>query len=159
MNDLDYKDKYQRLEDEYICLTVKRDIAELESELANHPKVDMRWLDYARDQKFVFSSLRLPTAENSDFYDSFNGDIYHLVELLTIHKDFMICPTCFTRWTLDVSISGEYGVYDQCGNVVIDPTDENNHYVNYYKLPKHIETVMDLQKVIDVIEIHTHRPK
>ena len=159
MNINDYNDKYGRLDSEYIRLTVERDIAELSSELSNHPKVNKDWLDYARDQKFVFSGLRLPTGEDTDFYESFNGDIYRLVELLTIYKDFIICPTCGTRWTLDISISGEYGVYDQCGNVILDPKDESSSDMKYYKLPKRIETVMDLQKIIDFIEINTHKVK
>lgn len=157
MNFDEYREKYQKMESEYLWLKIKQDIKNGESDLSKHPNVNKDWLDYARDQKFIFSGLRLPSNSNFDFYGCFGGDVQHLVSLLTIYKDFIICPTCGTRWTLDISLNGSYGVYDQCGSIIIDTSNEHNSYMEYYKLPKRIETVMDLQKVIDVIEMNMHK--
>lgn len=68
-----------------------------------------------------------------------------------------MCSTCHTRWTLDISLNGSYMIYDEYGQVVIDTLNEHNMYMEYYKLPKCIETVMDLQKVLDVIEMNMHK--
>ena len=157
MNFDEYREKYQRMESEYLGLKIKQDIENRESDVSKHPKVNKDWINYARDQKFNFSGLRLPSNSNFDFYGCFGGDVQHLVSLLTIYKDFTICPTCGTRWTLDISLNGSYGVYDQCGSIIIDTLNEHNKYMEYYKLPKRIETVMDLQKVIDVIEMKMHK--
>lgn len=157
MNFDEYREKYQKMESEYLGLKIKQDIENRESDVFKHPKVDKDWLNYARDQKFNFSGLRLPQSSDSSFYEYLNGDIQHLISLLTIYKDFTICPTCGTRWTLDISLNGSYGVYDECGQIVIDTSNEHNKYMEYYKLPKRIETVMDLQKVIDVVEMNMHK--
>lgn len=156
MNFDEYREKYQRMESEYLDLKIKQDIENRESDASKHPKVNKDWLNYARDQKFNFSGLRLPPNSDFDFYGCLVSDVQYLVSLLTIYKDFTICPTCGTRWTLDISLNGSYGVYDQCGQIVIDTSNEHNSYMEYYKLPKRIETVMDLQKVIDVIEMNIH---
>ena len=156
MNFDEYREKYQRMESEYLGLKIKQDIENRESDASKHPKANKDWLNYARDQKFNFSGLRLPQSSDSSFYEYLNGDVQHLVSLLTVQKEFIMCPTCGTRWTLDISLNGSYMAYDECGQVVIDTLNEHNKYMEYYKLPKYIETVMDLQKVLDVIEMNMH---
>ncbi len=157
MNFDEYREKYQRMESEYLGLKIKQNIENDESDVSKHPKVNKDWLNYARDQKFNFSGLRLQPDSDFDFYGCLGSDVQYLVSLLTIYKDFTICPTCGTRWTLDICINGNYGVYDQCGNIIVDTSNEHNSYMEYYKLPKRIETVMDLQKVLDVIEMNMHK--
>jgi hypothetical protein len=157
MNFDEYREKYRRMESEYPGIKIGQDIENYESDLSKHPNVNKDWLNYARDQKFNFSGLRLPPDSDSSFYEYLNGDIQNLISVLTIQKEFTMCPTCFTRWILDISLNGNYNVYDECGQVVIDTLNEHNKYMEYYELPKCIETVMDLQKVLDVIEMNMHK--
>lgn len=157
MNFDEYREKYQKMESEYLDLKIKQDIENRESDLSKHPNVNKDWINFARDQKFNFSGLELPNSSDSSFYKYLNGDVQHLISLLTVQKEFIMCPTCLTRWILDISINGSYMIYDGCGQVVIDTLNEHNMYMEYYNLPKYIETVMDLQKVIDVIEMNMHK--
>ena len=158
MDYIEYVLKYEKLEQENKELKAK-ELAfhnPYTKELTEHPISDKNWIDYARNCEFSFKCLRLPRkdVENQiDWYNSLHNDFEIYEKLLTVDKEFTICPTCGTRWTLQIQLNGDYAVFDQYGTVVIDTNNEDNKYMFYYKLPKYISTVSDLQKILDVIEM------
>lgn len=161
---MDYSEyvlKYEKLEQENRELQAK----ELEfhnpytKELREHPVSNKHWINYARDCGFSFSCLQLPRkdVENQvEWYNSLHSDFESYEKLLTVDKEFTICPTCGTRWTLTIRLNGDYAVHNEYGDKVIDTENDDNYYMFYFKLPKYISTVMDLMKVLDVIEMHKH---
>lgn len=161
MDYIEYVLKYEKLEQQNKELKAK-ELAfnnPYTKELREHPASDKHWINYARDCGFSFSCLQLPRkdVENQiEWYNSLHNDFESYEKLLTVDKEFTICPTCGTTWTLQIQLNGDYAVFDECGTVVIDTNNENNKYMLYYKLPKYISTVSDLQKILDVIEMCTH---
>ena len=155
----EYKEKYDRLQSEYTKLDVDEQLSKIhENPLDQHPVGNKNWIDYARDQQFTFRGLQLPrnTKETKDFYKWIHEDFEKYLLFMTIHKDFIICPTCGTRWTLDIQLDGSYIVCNAYGDTVIDTDNKDNYYMLYFKLPKYISTVKDLQQILDVIEMQRH---
>ena len=154
---MDYSEyvlKYEKLEQENKELKAKGS-----KELREHPVSNESWINYARDCGFSFLCLQLPRKDRIDqsgWYESVHSDFDYYEDLMTIDKEFTICPTCGTKWTLQIRLNGDYAVFDQCGTVVIDTSNPDNKYMFYYKLPKYISTVSDLQKILDVIEMCKH---
>lgn len=156
MDYTDYKEKYNRLQAEYTSLDVEEKCRE--NPLDTHPIGNKNWIDYARDQQFSFRGLQLPREqdETKDFYDWVHENFENYLQFMTIHKDFLMCPTCRTRWTLDIQLNGDYTVYNAYGETIIDTSEKNNYYMSCYNLPEYITTVKDLQQIIDVIEMEKH---
>lgn len=46
MNFDEYREKYQRIESEYLGLKIKQDIENRENDVSKHPKVNKDWLNY-----------------------------------------------------------------------------------------------------------------
>lgn len=161
---MDYSEyvlKYEKLEQENKALKAKELAFEnpYTKELREHPVSDKHWINYARDCGFSFSCLQLPRKDVESqigWYNSLHNDFESYEKLMTVDKEFTICPTCGTRWTLQIQLNGDYAVFDQCGTVVIDTNNQDNKYMFYYKLPEYISTVSDLQKILDVIEMCKH---
>lgn len=156
MDHIEYESKYKRLEAEYTSLKIDKDFQEREHPANSHPVINGDWLDYARDNGFNFNCLKLPRKDDKEWYDMVHIDFDAYEPFMDIHKEFVICPTCGTRWTLTIRLNGDYAVRNEYGDLVIDTGNKDNYYMFYFKLPKYISTVMDIMKVLDVIEMHKH---
>ena len=161
---MDYSEyvlKYEKLEREYEELKYKELTFEnpYTVQLENHPFNNKDWLDYAKDCGFSFKCLQLPRndIENQrSWYEFVHQDLEDYLKLLTVNKKFIVCPCCMTTWDICIQLTGEYTAYDKYGDIAIAPSNENNKYMFYYKLPEYISTVSDLQKILDVIEMCKH---
>ncbi len=157
MNYSELQEKYRALDSELTQLEVEAAVFDnpAEKKLREHPCKNQDWLNYARDQKFSFSCLRLPSKDDENWYQSVHEDIESYLKVMTVIKEFTICKNCGTRWTLDIQLDGTYNIYDQCGTVLIDWSNKDNFLV-VFGIPKVIKTVKDLMYVIDVIEYNSH---
>lgn len=166
MTHKEYVEKYRKFRvqhDNYV-----RDLTSLSADAIEEKYGDLItcfgecWLNYARDQKFDFNSLYLPRniedAEDwyKNWYNSIRTDFNSYESIMTVWKRFDICSDDGSAWFLHIKLNGEYIIYDECGCVVLDPKDTNNELVLSYNLPEYINLVIDLMKVLDVIEMHKH---
>ena len=156
MNHTEYIAKYEKLDSEYRDLKFDRYMTMLNHPASKHPAESDNWIDYARDNGFTFSNLKLPRKGDELLYEMVHGNFDEYEPFMDIWKEFMMCKKCGVTWTLLIRLNGDYDVYNETGSKVIDPEKDENYYMKYYKLPKYINTVLDLMKILDVIEMSKH---